>query len=233
MALPEKLYADYDKTTGEDPEGFKFVTRDPAKEMEYTAKTLAELMGTTGYWATAEKNVGTVLTERFNTSESSLYSNISTHWASKISEITTAAGGTNADTAYSQYLLGMSAAFGGGHTNIGAFIGVNSQDRRLAIIDTATKNFATLVGSTFQAVSAMPLVVPIESQLVADSCASAVEAYAMGEIRAQQIRQSAAGGEVLSQAESWISTGSGGVPPYEETLAYASVWATGAAASTK
>ena len=229
MPIPPKPYADIAHTA----EGFTFKTRDPAAEMQYTAQTLAELMGTTGYWATAEKNVGTVLTERFNSSETSLYNNISTQWANKISEITSSAGGTNADVAYAQYLQGMSAAFGGGHTNIGAFVGVNSQDRRLAIIDTATKNFATIVGSTVQAVSAMPLVVPIESQLVADACASAVEAHAMGQIRAQQIRQSEAGGEILSQAQDWISTGSGGVPPYEETLAYASVWATGAAASTK
>ena len=230
MPLPTKPYADVAHTN----EGFTFKTRDPGAEMQYTAETLSAIMTTDGPWATAETNVGTVLKERFMSTEGSLYTNLNSRWASKITEIGTAVGASNADTAYSQYLLGMSAAFGGGHTNVGMFTNQATQDRKLAIIDAATKNFATLVGPTYQATSAMPLVVPIESQLVADACASAIEADAMGQIRAQQVRQSAAGGEVLMNAQSWISTGpNSGPPPYEETLAYAGVWATGASASTK
>ena len=122
----------------------------------------------------------------------------------------------------------MSAAFGGGHTNVGAFAGVNSNDRRLAIIDTATKNLQTLASLSHGSTSALPLVVPLESQLVSDAHASAVEAYAMGEIRAQQIRQSKAAGDILST----VAPSAGTNPtPYEEVLAFASVRATGEAAA--
>ena len=228
MALPTKLYADYDKTTGLNPEGFKFVTRDPAEEMEYTALTLSELMKVGGAWNVAETAAGNVLKERFNTVEASLYTALATKWTAKLAEITSSAGGTNADIAYGQYLLGMSAAFGGGHTNVSAFAGVNSNDRRLAIIDTATKNLQALVSLSHGSTSAMPLVVPLESQLISDAHASAVEAYAMGEIRAQQIRQSKAAGSILST----VAPSAGTNPtPYEEVLAFASVNATGAAAA--
>jgi hypothetical protein len=229
MALPDKLYPNVDFQTAA---GFTFKTRDPAKEMEYTVKTLAEIMSQTGSasWAGAEAAAGNVLKDRFNAVESSLYSALATKWTAKLSEITSSAGGTNADIAYSQYLLGMSAAFGGGHTNTAAFAGVNSNDRRLAIIDTATKNLQTLVSLSHGSTSAMPLVVPLESQLVSDAHASAIEADAMGQIRAQQIKQSAAAGAILSA----VAPNQGSNPtPYEEVLAFASVNATGAAAATK
>jgi hypothetical protein len=76
----------------------------------------------------------------------------------------------------------------------------------------------------------MPLVVPLESQLVSDAHASAIEADAMGQIRAQQIKQSAAAGAILAA----VAPNQGSNPtPYEEVLAFASVNATGAAAATK
>lgn len=229
MALPTKLYPDYDRTGG-GQENFKFITRDSAAEMEYTAKTLAELMATTGYWATAEANVGTVLKDRFKAAEEALYTSISAHWSAKLTEINNSVGTTNADTAYAQYLLGMSAAFGSGHTNVGLFTNQATQDRKLAVIDTATKNLTALIGATYGAVGQMPLVVPIESQLVSDAAASAVEAHAMGQIRSQQIRQSSAAGDVLAATAPDAGTNP---RPYEEVLAFQSVIATGLAANTK
>lgn len=232
MALPTKLYANYDRTTGPTPEGFKFVTRDPAAEMEYTVKTLAEIMSQTGStsWAGAETAAGNVLKERFNAVENTLFSNVNSRWATKLTSIKDEVLGTQAEFAYGQYLAGMSAAFGGGHTNTAIFSKVSSEERKLAIIDAATKNLQSLNSLTYQSTSAMPLVVPIESQLVADAAASAVESYAMGEIRAQQIRQSVEAGNMLAT----LGPSQGSNPtPYEEVLAFASVNATGKAAITK
>lgn len=229
MPLPTKLYSDIDKLS---TENFKFITRDPAKEMEYTVKTLAEIMSQTGStsWAGAETAAGNVLKERFNAVENTLFGNINSRWASKLTSIKDEVLGTQPEFAYGQYLAGMSAAFGGGHTNTAIFSKVSSEERKLAIIDAATKNLQSLNSLTYQSTSAMPLVVPIESQLVADASASAVESYAMAEIRAQQIRQSVASGTILAAA----APNQGSNPtPYEEVLAFAGIQATGAASLTK
>ena len=227
MALPTKLYADYDRTS---QENFKFITRDPAKEMEYTVQTLKELMGSSGDWALAETQAGDILKARFNSVENTLYSNVESRWATKLSSIKNEVLGTQAEFAYGQYLAGMSAAFGGGHTATAIFQKVSSEERKLAIIDAATKNLQSLNSLTYQSTSAMPLVVPLESQLVADAAASAVEAHAMGNIRSQQIRQSVASGTILAAA---VPNQGSNPTPYEEVLAFAGIQATGAASLTK
>lgn len=229
MPLPTKLYPDYDRT-GAGQENFKFITRDPAAEMEYTVQTLGELLKVGGTWAGAETAAGNVLKERFNTVENYLYSNINSRWATKLSSISSEVLGNQAEFAYGQYLAGMSAAFGGGHTNTAIFQKVSSEERKLAIIDAATKNLQTLNSLTYQSTSAMPLIVPLESQLVADSAASAVEAHAMGQIRSQQIRQSVASGTILAAA---VPNQGNNPTPYEEILAFAGIQATGAASLTK
>ena len=230
MPLPTKLYPDYDRSNTTTQEGFKFVTRDPAAEMEYTVKTLKELMGATGDWAVAETNAGEILKARFNSVENTLYSNVNSRWASKLTSIKDEVLGTQSEFAYSQYLAGMSAAFGGGHMSTSVFGRVNSEERKLAIIDAATKNLQSINALTYQSTSAMPLVVPLESQLVADASASAVEAHAMGQIRSQQIRQSVAAGNVLAATVPDAGTNP---RPYEEILAFQSVISTGTAANTK
>ena len=230
MPLPTKLYPDYDRSNTSTQEGFKFITRDPAAEMDYTVKTLKELMGPAGDWALAETQAGDILKARFNSVENTLYGNVNSRWATKLSSITSEVLGTQAEFAYGQYLAGMSAAFGGGHTNTAIFQKVSSEERKLAIIDAATKNLQSLNSLTYQSTSAMPLIVPLESQLVADAAASAVEAHAMGSIRSQQIRQSVAAGNVLSAT----APDAGNNPrPYEEILAFQSVISTGTAANTK
>jgi len=230
MAFPTKLYEDYDRSDTTSEEGFMFITRDPAAEMDYTVKTLKELMEPAGDWAIAETRAGDILKARFNSVENTLFTNVDSRWATKLASIKTEVLGNQAEFAYGQYLAGMSAAFGGGHTATAIFQKVSSEERKLAIIDAATKNLQSLNSLTYQSTSAMPLVVPLESQLVADASASAVEAHAMGNIRSQQIRQSKAAGAILES----LGPNMGNNPtPYEEVLAFASVNATGKAAVTK
>ena len=236
MALPTKLYADVDKTIGTNPAGFKFITRDPAAEMEYTAKTLNEIMGTAGYWAQAETNVGTVLTSRYEAAENKLWqgtalanSGMNPRFAAFRDALATNIGLTNnQNVALEQYYLGLSAAFGGGHTNVGDFMNIATQDRRLQVTETSIKAVQALSAITYGAASAMPLVVPVESQLIADACSSAVETYYLGEIRAQQIRQTKAAGAILSA----IAPSAGTNPtPIDEVVMFGSIQAQGAAAA--
>lgn len=231
MALPSKLYPNYDRTS---EEGFSFLTRDPAAEMEYTAKTLAEVMKVGGYWAQAETAVGETLKSRFNSVEDALYTSLSTHWSNKLTEITNnvfPSGSTN-DLAYTQYLAGMSAAMGGGHTSITMFQNITTQEKRLSIVELANKNLQMLAGLTFDATKSMPLVVPVESQLVADACASGVEANAVGQIRSQQIRQSIAAGNIMEAISPGLNINSEPAP-IDEVVQYGSIHAAGAAAKTK
>ena len=230
MAIPAKLYPDY-VTSGTGANGsttgFKFITRDPAKEMEYTVATLKELMAVGGDWDDAETAAGTVLKTRFKAVENFLYDDVDAKWAAKLTTLKNEVSGTQPEFAYVQYLAGMSAAFGGGHTATSIFGRVNSEERKLAIIDATLKTMQGMKGITYQSTSAMPLIVPMESQLVADAAASAVEAFAMGEIRAQQVRQSKAAGNILKGT---VPNAGTNPTPYEEVLAFASVQATGEAA---
>jgi hypothetical protein len=201
--------------------------------MEYTVQCLSDIMNPAGTWATAEKNAGTILKTRFGEVEATLSTTLDNRWDAKLAEIKDEILGTTSSAsefAYGQYLKGMSAAFGGGHTNIGIFAKVTSEERRIAAIDATTKYMQSINSLSYQSTSAMPLVVPIESQLVADASASAVEAYAMGEIRNQQVRQSEAAGNLLATLGPNMGNAA---TPYEETLAFASVNATGLAAKTK
>jgi hypothetical protein len=80
------------------------------------------------------------------------------------------------------------------------------------------------MGLTSGAVSSMPLVVPVESQLVADACSSAIEAYYLAEIRAQQIRQANAAGSILAT----LSPNQGSNPtPIDETVMFGTINAQG------
>lgn len=225
MAYPTKPYADYSGT------GFTFKTRDPKDELEYTAKLLKDVVAPSGDWATAELNVGTTLKTRYNDVVSSLAVTARNEYQTLLGLIKTDVYGGNPTTpnvAYDQYLAGMSAAMGGGHSSVAGFGVLATQDKQLMVHESAAKLAATLMGMTYQATSGMPLVVPIESQLVADACASAVEAHSAGNIRSQQIRQSTAAGAVLSSIQPSIGTNP---TPIDETVMFGSLHAQGAAAS--
>ena len=228
MALPTKLYADFEDV----PLKVKFKTRDPAAEMEYTAKTLAELMGTTGYWATAEKNVGTVLTTRFNDAQTALNTNAKTQHstiATSIKEQILGNSGATHDAAMGSFLAGMSAAMGGGHTSVSYFADKALQSRTIEALTLANQTATQLVGLSYNATSAMPLVVPLESQLVSDACNGGVEAHNLGNVRTQQIRQSQAGAAELEA----IAPDLGNNPrPIDEIVMFGSLYAQAASANT-
>jgi hypothetical protein len=233
MALPSKLYADIDKNT----EGFTFKTRNPAAEMQYTAQTLAEIMTEAGPWSAAETAVGKVLTSRYEASENKLWSGTNSSTvlglkprfdAMKSAISTEVSSGGTQDTALTQYYLGLSAAFGNGHSNTASFINLATQDRKIQIIDAAIKATQALSSVTYQATSAMPLVVPVESQLISDACASAIETDYLAQIRAQQVRQTKAAGSILTN----IIPSSGTNPtPIDEVVMFGSIHAQAAAAS--
>jgi len=231
MALPTKIYPDYDRSAS-GQEGFKFITRDPAVEMEYTAKTLAEIMKVGGYWAQAETAAGTVLKERFNSVLGGVGTAARGEYDYLISKIKTEVYGSStptSDVVYTQFLAGMSAAMGGGHTSVSMFANIAVQQRQLEVANATAQAAQSVLAHTFDSVKSMPLVVPIESQLISDAHASAVEASSAGQIRSQQIRQSKAAGDILSH----ISPSVGSNPtPVDETVMFGSLWAQGAAAET-
>ena len=227
MAYPSKPYTDYTGT------GFTFKTRDPKEELEYTAKLLKEIVSPTGDWALAELGIGTTLKTRYNDVVSSLAATARSEYQTLLGIIKTDVYGGNPTTpnvAYDQYLAGMSAAAGGGHSSVSGFGVLATQEKQLMVHESTSKLAATLMGITYQATSGMPLVVPIESQLVADACASAVEAHSAGNIRSQQIRQSIAAGNILTSAQPPLVI-NGPQVPVDEVVMYASIHAQGAAAS--
>ena len=216
--------------------GFTFKTRDPAQEMNYTAQTLAELMKVDGYWAQAETNVGVVLTDRFVTAVDAVGAQAKSQFDEIKNSIKTelyGASPANEGVAFSQFLAGMSAAMGGGHASVSYFSNVATQNQQLQILTQSAQIAQTVVGTAFQATSAMPLVVPLESQLISDACASGVESQNIGAIREQQIRQSVAAGLYLNASvDSGIINGEIIVPAFDEKIAVASINAQGAAART-
>ena len=231
MALPSKIYSNFSyNSTSTSPVGFTFLTRDSAQEMSYTAQTLAELMKTDGYWAEAETNAGTVLKDRYISAVSSVGSEAKTQFDNLKNALKTELyGSTSASESvgYSQFLAGMSAAMGGGHANVDYFKTVVTNKQQLDVYQTAASVAQTVVGNAFTASSAMPLVVPLESQLISDAHASAVESHNIGTIRAQQIRQSIAAGNQLSVG---VTVGTDVFPSFDEIVAAASINAQGAAA---
>jgi len=243
MALPTKLYADYTSSTAipqGTSAGFTFKTRDPAEEMNYTALTLSEIMKEGGAWDLAETAVGKVLTERYEETEYKLWNGTASVAGAGLglkprydamksdisSEVTS--NGTQ-DTALTQYYLGLSAAFGNGHSNTASFINLATQDKQIQIIDAAIKATQALSAVTYSATSGMPLVVPVESQLISDACSSAIETHYLGEIRSQQVRQTRAAGAILED----IVPAQGNNPtPIDEVIMFGSIQAQGAAANT-
>ena len=226
MALPSKLYSNYTGT------GFTFLTRDPAQEMSYTAQTLAELMKSDGYWAEAETNAGVVLTDRFITACDAVGAQAKSQFDEIKDSIKTelyGASPANEGVAFSQFLAGMSAAMGGGHASVSYFSNVATQEQQLKVLTSSAQIAQTVVATAFNATSAMPLVVPLESQLISDACASGVESQNIGTIRDQQIRQSVAGGNALSVG---VPIGTDIFPSFDEYVAAASINAQGAAART-
>ena len=225
LPYPTKPYQDYTGT------GFSFATRDPKKELDYTAALLKNVVATGGDWSLAELSVGNTLKTRYNDVVSTLAATARTEYQTLLGIIKTDVYGGTAVTpnvAYDQYLAGMSAAMGGGHASVSGFGVLATQEKQLMVHESTSRLAATLMGMTYQATSGMPLVVPIESQLVADACASSVEAYSAGEIRSQQIRQSVAAGSVLNGIQPSIGTNP---TPIDETVLFGSLHAQGAAAS--
>ena len=233
MPYPTKPYPDYvhGQGGGGNNTGFTFKTRDPKEELAYTAELLKNVVAVGGDWATAELSVGNTLKARYNDVVSTLSATARSEYQTLLALIKTDVYGGTAVTpnvAYDQYLAGMSAAMGGGHASVSGFGVLATQDKQLMVHESTSKLAATLMGMTYQATSGMPLVVPIESQLVADACASAVEAHSAGGIRSQQIRQSVAAGGILSQVT--ISTGPNPTPIDEQVMTK-SLLAQGAAAT--
>lgn len=225
MAYPSKPYTDYAGT------GFTFKTRDPKEELEYTASLLKNIVAPTGDWALAELSIGTTLKTRYNDVVSALSTNARAEYQNLLTLVKNDVyGGTpvTPNVAYDQFLAGMSAATGGGHASVALYGNLATQEKQLMVHESASRLAQSLMGLTYQATSGMPLVVPIESQLVADACASAVEAHSAGNIRSQQIRQSVAAGGVLSSIQPSIGTNP---TPIDETVMFGSLWAQGAAAS--
>jgi len=225
MAYPAKPYIDY---TGA---GFVFKTRDPKDELEYTAKLLKDICSPTGDWAAAEQGVGTVLKNRYTDVSSTLSSNARAEYTTLLNLIKNDVYGgtpTTPNVAYDQFLAGMSAAMGGGHTSVALYSNLATQDKQLMVHEAASRLAQSLMGMAYQATSGMPLVVPIESQLVADTCASSVEAHSAGQIRSQQIRQSQAAGAHLVGAQPNLGTNP---TPVDEVVMFTSLRAQGAAAS--
>ncbi len=228
-SYPNKLYPSYTGT------GYTFTTRDPKQELEYTAKLLSDIMDPAGYWAEAELHVGTTLKTRYNDVVGTLTTNARATYDSILNQVKTDIyGGTSVapNVAYAQYLAGMSSAFGGGHTSVSMFTNLSNQQMQVQAHESARNIAGTIMQLTYQATTSMPLVVPIESQLVNDASASAVEQYNLGEIRNQQIRQSVALGNRLSAISAPVTIGNAPQTPADEVLAYGSIWAQGVAAST-
>jgi hypothetical protein len=112
------------------------------------------------------------------------------------------------------------------------FTNLSNQQMQVQAHESARNIAGTIMQLTYQATTSMPLVVPIESQLVNDASASAVEQYNLGEIRNQQIRQSVALGTRLSAITAPVTIGNAPQTPADEVLAYGSIWAQGQAAAT-
>jgi hypothetical protein len=225
MPYPTKPYADY---TGA---GFTFKTRDPKDELAYTSALLKEIVDPTGDWATAEKSIGTTLKTRYNDVVTTLAATARAEYQNLLTLVKNDVYGGNPVTpnvAYDQFLAGMSAALGGGHSSVAGYSMLATQERQLMVHESASRLAQSVMGLTYQATSGMPLVVPIESQLVADACASAVEAHSAGNIRSQQIRQSQAAGQYLSGAQPYLGNNA---TPVDQVVMFASLHAQGAAAS--
>ena len=230
-SYPSKLYPNYDGG-----HGFQFTTRDPKQELEYTARLLSDVLDPAGYWAEAELHVGTTLKTRYNDVVGTLNTAARSTYDSILSQIKTDVyGGTSVspNVAYDQFLAGMSAAAGGGHSSVSAYSNLATQEKQLQVHESAINVARNIMGLTYNATSAMPLVVPIESQLVNDASASAVEQYNLGQIRDQQVRQSIKLGESLSSITQPVTIGNAPQTPADEVLAYGSIWAQGDAAATK
>jgi hypothetical protein len=228
-SYPNKLYPSYTGT------GYTFTTRDPKKELEYTSRLLSDVLDPAGYWAEAELHVGTTLKTRYNDVAGTLTTAARATYDSILNQVKTDIyGGTSVapNVAYAQYLAGMSSAFGGGHTSVSMFTNLSNQQMQVQAHESARNIAGTIMQLTYQATTSMPLVVPIESQLVNDASASAVEQYNLGEIRNQQIRQSVALGTRLSAITAPVTIGNAPQTPADEVLAYGSIWAQGQAAAT-
>jgi hypothetical protein len=225
MSLPTKLYTDYTGT------GFTFKTRDPAAEMNYTALTLAEVMKAGGPWATAESAAGQVLKDRFTSVLTDIGTAARAEYDALLAKIKTEVYGSStptSDVVYTQYLAGMSAAMGGGHTNVTMFANIAVQQRQLEVSNAAAQAAQSVLAHSFDSVKSMPLVVPLESQLISDAHASAIEADSAGQIRSQQIRQSQAAGNILAGVMPNVGTNP---TPVDEVVMFASLHAQGAAAA--
>lgn len=227
---PSKLYPDY-----AGGHGFTFTTRDPKKELEYTSRLLSDILDPAGYWAEAELHVGTTLKARYNDVVGTLTTNARATYDSILNQVKTDIyGGTPVapNVAYAQYLAGMSSAYGGGHTSISMFTNLSNQQMQVQAHESARTIAGTIMQLTYQATTSMPLVVPIESQLVNDASASAVEQYNLGQVRDQQVRQSVNLGVSLSGISPPVTIGNAPQTPADEVLAYGSIWAQGLAAQT-
>jgi hypothetical protein len=223
---PSKPYSDYNSG-----QNFIFGTRDPKKELEYTAALLKNIVDPSGDWATAEKSIGTTLKTRYNDVVTTLAATARTEYQNLLTLVKNDVyGGTpvTPNVAYDQFLAGMSAATGGGHSSVALYSNLATQEKQLMVHESASRLAQSLMGLTYQATSGMPLVVPIESQLVADACASAIEAYSAGEIRAQQIRQSQAAASHLTGAQPYLGNNA---TPVDQVVMFASLHAQGAAAN--
>ena len=151
------------QSTYSQPEGYTFWGRNPRFEI---AQTIEAYNANAEEFAEADGKVTTHLTSRALTAANSIFG----YYSAKL---------VNQDS-NNQYVLGLSAASGGGQNTTYLANSLSVQQ----LVDAADKALVSAQG--------IPIVVPFESPLISDSHASAVEAKNAGEIRDQQIRQTIA-----------------------------------------
>ena len=145
---PSKLYPDY-----AGGHGFQFTTRDPKKELEYTSRLLSDILDPAGFWAEAELHVGTTLKTRYNDVVGTLNTNARATYDSILSQVKTDVYGgapVTPNVAYDQFLAGMSASAGGGHSSVSAYSNLATQERQMQVHESAVNVAKTLMGLTYQ-----------------------------------------------------------------------------------
>jgi hypothetical protein len=158
------------------PEGYKFYGRNPRFEI---AQAIDAYKQNTEEFLETDLALATGLTTRNTTAGNLIYNFV----ASKV---------VNQDS-NNQYVLGLSAASGGG------------QNTTYLANSLSTQQLQGIAENAFKSAMEIPIVSPFESPIVAEAHAQAVEAKNAGEIRDQQIRQAiaSAGGvyQGISKAE--------------------------------
>lgn len=152
------------------PEGYKFYGRNPRFEI---AQAIDAYKQNTEEFLETDLALATGLTTRNTTAGNLIYNFV----ASKV---------VNQDS-NNQYVLGLSAASGGG------------QNTTYLANSLSTQQLQGIAENAFKSAMEIPIVSPFESPIVAEAHSQAVEAKNAGEIRDQQIRQAIASASGVMQ----------------------------------